>query len=292
MKIGIVGLGSIGMRHYKNAAALGHNVKGFDPANSAYSAFRREVDVYEWCDACIVATPSHFHEGPLRACIERGKHVLVEKPISTDIGGLPLLLATAAEKGLTIMVGNNLRFHPAVKDVAGTPSRPLWANFICATKTDKPTYQSDGVVLCTGAHEVDLAMHLFGPAEMTSAAGIHDEMAQFTLRHNNGVRSSFHLDFTTPREVRQFWIGNEGGNRFVDLPGRFYRTFYADGGDSTFAYNGSYDDDYVDELKAFVDRIQGGLTRGADGEDGLAVLRVLLDVRKRIAFQMDGTFRA
>src|SRR6185295_3721230 len=137
MKIGSVGYGSIGQRHANNFRGMGHDVVVFDPHPDVRVAhgirdYKLERDLYDdpSVDAVVIATPSHCHEGPLRACIERGKHVLIEKPISTAIGGLPALLQSADDRGLVVMMGNNLRFHPCVDQaqqwlMQGLPGKPI-----------------------------------------------------------------------------------------------------------------------------------------------------------------------
>jgi len=278
MKIGCVGYGSIGRRHAENAEKLGHEVVVYDPALPEGTRVKFERNIYEDCDAVVVASPTMFHEQALRACVERGKHVLMEKPIAAQIGALPSLLATADEKGLVVMMGNNLRLHPCVQQVkqwlgAGEIGEPLWANFICAHTTEK--YTSDGVVLNTGAHEVDLALYLFGPARCVSA--IEDSMyANFVLRHNSGVRSTFLLDHATPHRIREFWIAGETKNIGVDLDARRMSL-----GTEAKQAPGSYDNDYLNEMCAFIDRINGRFAPGATGHDGLATLCTLLNVRKK-----------
>jgi predicted dehydrogenase len=292
MKVGIVGLGSIGARHYENAVKLGgHTVSGYDPANPPLSTVKYERELYDWADAVVVATPSYHHEAALRACVERGKHVLIEKPISTSFGQLPSLLARAKEKNLVVMMGNNLRFHPSVqrtkKCLVEGRIAPLWANFICATTTIKPDYLSDGVILNTGSHEVDLALYFFGPARVVAATGQwnehSDDMADFVLLHDSGVRSSFHIDFVTGNEVREFWIGGETGNIHVNLPKRV--TVTDDSGRRHIHKDaGKYDDDYIDEMHEFHVKCAGDSSGpGATGDDGLAALRLLLDIRRMVA---------
>ncbi len=285
MKLGIVGHGSIGQRHATNARDLGHEVKVYDPAIIGGGDFRREADLYDWCDAAVIATPSQFHESGVRACVERGKHVLCEKPISVAVGHMPSLIAEATRKGLTFMVGNNLRFHPCVQQAKIWIAQkeigdPVWSNWICATETTKKTYRGDGVILNTGAHEVDLALYLLGPAKVVSACaefiGGDDVLVDFVLKHQGGARSSFHLDFQTPNEVREFWISGEK-NIGVSLPERMISLT----GTPSQQAPGSYDDDYRNEMAAFVERIEGRFAPGASGEDGLATLKVLLDVRKK-----------
>jgi len=293
MKIGIVGLGSIGKRHAINATKLGHDVHIYDPVVKGDFRFRYERDLYDWCDAAVIASPSQFHEPGLRACVERGKHALVEKPISVAIGALPELLRVAADKKLVVMVGNNLRMHLCVQEAkmwldAEYIGIPLWASFTCAQLSKK--YSEDGVVLNTGSHEVDLALHLFGPARIASAY-VNPLMADFVLEHASGVRSVFHCDFVTAIEVRRFRIVGAGGDIFCDLPSRALRRRMVDDKlptvvhENGFVAIGSYDTDYLDEMRAFIDRIEGKDVPGATGADGLATLDVLIEVEKKAGLE-------
>lgn len=289
MKIGIVGHGSIGSRHAKNARDLGHDVIVYDPAGAfmrAGKTVKFERQIYEEADAIIVATPSPYHEGPLRAAVEHGKHVLVEKPISTSLGMLAPLLRVAEDNDLVVMMGNNLRFHPCVQQTKNWLSEigPIWALFICGT-TAKPSGLADGVAFNVGSHEVDLALHFFGPGEVISASGRWgingpDEIIDFVIRHDTGVRSSFHLDLVTTNEIRECTIGGTKGNIRIWLPGRM-----ASMTNKFRQFPGSYDDDYVDELREFVARIAGDSSGpGATGRDGLATLKLLIDAKVKAAF--------
>lgn len=298
MKIGVVGLGSIGKRHAANAIKLGHDVIAYDPFVHRNDVVKFERDLYEIADAVVIATPSPVHESGLRACVERGKHVLIEKPISVAIGHLPQLLDIAAKKNLIVMMGNNLRFHPCVQEAKSWLyqsyiGKPLWAKFTCASLSIKPLYLSDGVILNTGAHEVDLATHLLGPAVAMIACVRRqgddggDYMADFVLAHENGCRSSFHLDFATPQEVRTFWIAGAEGHIHCDLPKRVIFRMQVDDklpGITHVSHfdddAGSYDDDYLAEMRAFIAAIEGAPMQGATGAAGLATLRLLLDVRR------------
>lgn len=286
MIVGVVGYGSIGQRHAANAASLGHKVLVYDPRTRRDVEF--EHNIYDTCDAVVIATPSWVHIAGIRACAERGRHMLVEKPIATSMATLREMLDFAASKNLVVMVGNNLRFHPCVQEAkrwldADYVGVPIWASFTCAQLSDR--YNADGVILNTGSHEVDLALHLFGPARVASAYA-NAFMADFVLEHTNGVRSVFHLDFVTAIEVRRFRIVGAGGDIFCDLPSRALRRRMVDDKlpgvvhEKGFVAIGSYDTDYLDEMRAFFDRIEGKEVPGATGEDGFATLQVLLDMRK------------
>jgi predicted dehydrogenase len=299
MRIGVVGYGSIGQRHAANAKKLGHETIVYDPMLQ-HNDVKFEREVYETCDAVVIATPSWVHTGCIRACAERGRHMLVEKPISTTDKGLQELLDFAEKSGAVVMMGNNLRFHPCVQQAAECMRRryvgnPLWASFTCAAKSIKAPYLSDGVILNTGSHEVDLALHLLGPARVVYAqarfkrhnAPDADDIADFMLYHENDCRSVFHIDFVTETEIREFRIIGTEGDLFCDLPARTLRGRQPDDKlpgvthVKNFDGPGSYDTDYVDEMRAFIDRIEGKTVDGASGHQGLHALQILLDVRKK-----------
>src|SRR5882672_9098480 len=134
MKVGVVGYGSIGQRHAANAISLGHKVLVYDPLTRRDVGFER--DIYDTCDAVVIATPSWVHIAGIRACAERGRHMLVEKPIATSMATLREMLDFAASKNLVVMMGNNLRFHPCVQETkkwldASYVGIPIWASFTC-----------------------------------------------------------------------------------------------------------------------------------------------------------------
>lgn len=281
MKVGVIGYGSIGSRHALNLEMLGHQVVVYDPA--VRRDVKHEKDVYDECDAIVLATPTIYHSGGIRACAERGKHFLIEKPIGRALGDLQEMLDIAAAKSAIVMMGNNLRFHPCVQQAkrwidAGDIDTPTWAHFTCSNMGQK--YISDGVILNTGAHEVDVAMHLFGPVREVLCANAHtiggdDTIADFVLQHEFGVRSSFHLDIVTPSDIREAWIVGNKDKIGLELINR-----HSSLGKATTSHGGSFDDDYVMEIKAFIDRVEGKDVPGATGVDGLETLKVLLDVRK------------
>lgn len=280
MKIGVVGYGSIGTRHANNLRGLGHKVVVYDPKLTGGDRdFKFEKDLYDSdVEAVVIATPTPFHEGPLHACIEHRKHVLIEKPISVDVGILPALLDVAGDEGLVVMMGNNLRFHPCVAlakqwlDV-GQIGKPIWAQFTCAQLNTK--FYTESALLNWGSHEVDLALHLFGPVAEVLCANVEGEIADFTLLHENNVRSSFHLDYLTTVEIRECWLAGTDHNIGIDFPTRRISL-----GKHAQGMGGTYDDDYVSEVQAFVDRIGGKITPGATGREGLGTLAVLKWVRE------------
>src|SRR5689334_23769811 len=65
-------------------------------------------------DAVVVAVPTAQHLSVARPFLERGVHVLVEKPMATSLAEADEMIALAKETGACLAVGQTERFNPAV----------------------------------------------------------------------------------------------------------------------------------------------------------------------------------
>ena len=271
-KFGILGAsGSIGMRHAKNLQDLGYETVCYDPA--ILNGVSRE-DVFKDSDAIIIATPTECHIDDLYSAMATKKPVFCEKPIAE----YPL----DSFKELQ-MVGYNLRFHGCARvakawldnDDIGTP---MWANFTCGQYNEKYAKAGSGVIL-NWSHEIDLAFHLLGKGAVISGAVAHtkagvDFIADISIRHGTNCLSSVHLDYVTQPEVRQFMICGDKGQIIVDLRGRHAWLRDKDGEIiDQFTDGKTFDDDYIEEIKAFA---EGRYYEGCTGEQGLMTLNACL----------------
>ena len=68
-------------------------------------------------DAVTIAAPTHLHLEIALACIARGVHVLVEKPIASSVDEGREIITAARRAGVTLMVGHVERFNPAVQAI-------------------------------------------------------------------------------------------------------------------------------------------------------------------------------
>lgn len=124
MKIGILGCGLIGE---KRGLQVGHHkvVGVFDPSAIRATAlaqklntkaFESERDLLEnsGADIVIIAATNAQLSPLAEACIDAGKHVLVEKPAGIRVQDLKRLKEKALANGRAVKVGFNHRFHPAL----------------------------------------------------------------------------------------------------------------------------------------------------------------------------------
>jgi predicted dehydrogenase len=290
-QIGIIGLGSIGLRHAKNLLGLGQEVMGYDPdirrseeltRLGGKMATLRMITSAMDMDGIIIASPTKNHAEHIEACLGFDRTVFVEKPIadkpSKDIFSVD-------------MVGYNLRFHSGVIEAkkmldAGDIGAPYWAEFMVAQACDRPEYLRDGVIL-NWSHEIDLALHMLGPAKVmassTRLTNGQDDISDIMLQHDSGCRSFVHLDYIAKPERRDFTIFGAKGYLKANLtmPRSVHWHVNNQSHPSIKFTPSSFDLDYIEEMKAFIDLIDGKPNRGATADDGLRVLETCLEVRKQ-----------
>ena len=128
-----------------------------------------EIDLIDLC------LPSHLHREITLRALERGKHVLVEKPIALSVEDADVMIEAAERAGKLLMVAQVLRFWPefaAIKDVMDggeygalrgahfkrVISRPDWSGDNWFADPDK----TGGAVVDLHIHDTDFIQYLFG----------------------------------------------------------------------------------------------------------------------------------
>ncbi|MEU8815878.1 Gfo/Idh/MocA family oxidoreductase [Actinoplanes sp. NPDC048796] len=106
-------LAAVGSRSAETAAAFAERF-GFARAHGSYVDLAADPDV----DVVYIATPHAFHAEAALLCIEAGKHVLVEKPITLDLLTAAEVIAAARDKGVFLMEAMWMRLNPAIRKIA------------------------------------------------------------------------------------------------------------------------------------------------------------------------------
>jgi predicted dehydrogenase len=112
-------------------------------------------------DAVIVVVPTSAHFSVASAAIERGKHVFIEKPITTTLEEADALLALARSKGVIVQIGHIERFNQAVRAALPHVNKP---RFIDSERLApfSPRGSDVAVVLDLMIHDIDLLLTLVG----------------------------------------------------------------------------------------------------------------------------------
>jgi UDP-N-acetylglucosamine 3-dehydrogenase len=139
------------------------------------SDYRRILDDSR-IQAISIATPSGTHYQIASECMEAGKDVLVEKPMTMDVGEAEELVKIAGRNKRILMVGHIFRYHPAVQELKlRIDAKDLGRiqTIISNRETFSLPRKDMGVIYALGIHELDLFCYLTGvdyPRSVTAVA--------------------------------------------------------------------------------------------------------------------------
>lgn len=317
IQIGVIGCGHWGPNHIRVFSSIaGSNVTAVaDPdANRLQSVGQMypqvrllndyrallELDL----DVIVVATPTRTHYTIAKEAIERGKHVLVEKPLCRTVTEGEDLVRVARERGVVLMVGQVFLFHNGILKLKeflefGDLGKIY---YIGSTRTNLgPIRQDVNAVYDLASHDIAIFNFLLGarPHEVSAVGeaflqkGIED-IAFISLRYPNDVLARVHASWLDPRKVREITIvGDKKMVTWDDLAvlgtvqvfdkGVVRDAYYEDYGHfQLLAREGDitiprikFEEPLKNQARYFLRAIQKGKVDVSDGESGLDVVRTL-----------------
>jgi predicted dehydrogenase len=166
-------------------------------------------------DAVLVATPPRTHHAVVRAALEAGKHVLVEKPLATTSADARDLIDVAEEQGVVLMPGHTFVYSPPVNKVRELIQSDVVGEvyFVTSSRMNLGKYQSDGVILDLAPHDLSILLYWLGDrVSEVSATGRSvfqpdvPETAFITLTFEGGAKANVQLSWLAPRKVRDMIV--------------------------------------------------------------------------------------
>jgi predicted dehydrogenase len=310
--VGLVGLGYWGpnlARNFDDLAELrwlcDASPEALERYRQRYPQARLTGDLEELLadpklDAVVVATPAITHYELAKRALEAGKHVLVEKPPAMNAADAEELCATAEERGLVLMPGHLLLYHPAVRAVKELVDAGELGEVFCvySNRQNLGKIRTDENALWSlGVHDLSVILHLLDeePSEMWAhgnsflTPGVEDVVFCY-LRFPSGKIAHMHLSWLDPHKMRRITVvGKEKMVVFDDMELERKVTIYEKGpwqptetygewqtrtGD-IFSPKIPSDEPLRLECRHFLDLVarDGDAQRAA--QDGLAVVRVL-----------------
>lgn len=166
-------------------------------------------------EAVAIATPPHTHHKLVRAALEAGKHVLVEKPLARTAEEAAELTMLAEELGLVLMPGHTFLYSPPVSKIRNLIKDGVLGDiyFITSSRMNLGKYQSDGVILDLAPHDLSILLHWLDKplTEVTASGcsvyqdGVH-ETAFLTLGFEGGTQANVQVSWLAPRKMRQMIV--------------------------------------------------------------------------------------
>jgi len=170
-------------------------------------------------DAVVLATPVSTHFSFAKQALLAGKHVLVEKPITTSSSEALELIELADKLGLTLMVDHTFLYTSAVKRIKDLVNRGEIGDLLYfdSVRINLGLVQSDINVLWDLApHDFSIMDHICGREPVSiSATGVrhlgcpYENIAYVTVRFNSNSNliAHFHVNWLAPVKIRQTLIG-------------------------------------------------------------------------------------
>jgi predicted dehydrogenase len=170
-------------------------------------------------DAVIIATPVFSHYPLARHALEQGKHVLVEKPMTSAVSEAEHLVDLAARSSRVLMVDHTFLYTSAVRLIrnhlaSGELGKPLYFD---STRINLGLFQSDVNVLWDLApHDLSILQYLVPEAPRSiSAVGVShtanrlENVAYMTVKYESGFIAHLNCSWTSPVKVRQTLLGGD-----------------------------------------------------------------------------------
>jgi predicted dehydrogenase len=299
LRVGVVGVGHIGSNHARLYAEIPTAeftaIYDVDPARANSIAKKSRVtaaksldEFAELVDAVSIATPTNSHHEIAVALLQRGKHLLVEKPITENPQHATELAELAARNQLILQVGHVERFNPVLSALEARLTHP---RFIEAHRLSSyPNRSTDiGVVLDLMIHDLEIVLHLVrAPVQNIDAVGIPvlskgEDIANARIRFENGCVANITSSRISPERMRKIRVFQEDAYLSLDYEkqaGEIYRL-----------ENGKITRDKVpiereeplkQQLVSFVECATTGREPKVSGFQATAALELAIEITKKI----------
>jgi len=314
-RIGLIGLGAMGRNHLRVLLALqGVRLTAVcDQDKDAVEATTQGSDIagyHSWpemldreqLDAVVVAVPTRFHLQVGLGVLEHGLHVLIEKPIATDLKEGRALVTKAAAMKRLLAVGHVERFNPAVRELQ---RRILGGDigrlFQVQARRQGPfpaRIRDVGVVIDLATHDLDVMSHIAGSTVNRVYAETeqrihteHEDILNALLQFQNGTLAVLQVNWLTPTKIRELSVLGERGllvcNYLTQELTYFRNADVEPGRHDVPDLQGVSEGDVVPhpvtraeplqlELESFVRAVRGEAHLEVDGEAGLRALHLAL----------------
>jgi predicted dehydrogenase len=224
LKVAVIGAGVMGKHHANIYAAIPHLdlVAVVDPDEKRCAEARRNYDVRTYktidellfsepVDAVSIASPTSFHYAQSKQLLQAGVHVLVEKPVATEIEQAKELMELSRDLDLVLQVGHITRFYQAVSVLKRQVRHPY---LIEARRLSPYARIKDvGVILDLMIHDIDIVLGLVrSPVKDVTVAGHllngspFEDVAAAQITFENGCIARFLASRVAPDAERTLVI--------------------------------------------------------------------------------------
>ena len=224
VKVGVVGVGSLGQHHARNYSELPNcelvGVADIDrKAATRIASQCRCQALFDYhllldndqIDAVSIVLPTELHYQAAKDFLDRGIHVLVEKPITNEVSEARELIEMASKRDRILQVGHIERFNAAIVHLNKILTRPMWIECHRLGPYD-PRVRDVGVVLDLMIHDIDIVLQIVDSAIVSiEAVGVpiiskREDIANARIKFENGCTANLNVSRVTPSKLRKIRV--------------------------------------------------------------------------------------
>jgi predicted dehydrogenase len=245
-------------------------------------------------DAVSIAVPTRFHHAVAKDFLERGVHVLLEKPITTTLDEADDLIRIASAKKLVFQVGHLERFNPAVLALDSVLNGPRFVESIRIAPF-KPRGTDVNVVLDLMIHDIDIIRTIVGSdVKEIRAVGApvftgEEDIANARIEFGNGCVANVTASRISFKSERKMRIFQSDAYIIVDFQNRKLVVARRGEGEAMpgvpsvrvdeQAFEAA--DALLEEIRSFVRSVADGSPPKVPAEDGRAALEIALRINQQ-----------
>ncbi len=243
MRVGVIGVGVMGRNHARVLSEL-ENVdlvgvcdtdrKTADEVASLFGTipfYYPEELLNQDLDAVHVVVPTFIHHDVASMAIDKGSHVLIEKPIADTVENAQSIFKMAEKgrggKGVTLMVGHIERFNPAIQMLKQLILEDRLGKLISISTLRVAPYPKrivdTGIIVDLACHDIDIMSYLSSSRVRevfcTASSTVHhlEDTASISLTFENGVPGHIETSWLSKIKARKLFATFEGGFVLVDF---------------------------------------------------------------------------
>lgn len=306
LRVGVIGVGYLGRFHARIYASMPDvelvGVVDVDAERArsvadqhGCAAYTDAGELLGRVDAVSVVVPTIHHAAVARPFLERGVHMLMEKPIAPTLGESEELVELAESKGVVFQVGHLERFNAGIMELARRVANPRFLEVHRLGTFVERAIDVD-VVTDLMIHDIDIVLSLVKSHIRSIAAdGIpviteHVDIANARIEFENGAVANVTASRVSNKKLRRIRIfGNEHyyGLDYIDQKLEVVRAVPDPAGGKwpkivTEVLAIEPRPPLDTELAYFVDAVRHRARPLVDGRVGLEALRVAMLVKEKI----------
>ena len=306
LRAAVIGVGALGQHHARVYQSLPEarlvGVFDVDRARAAEVATRHSCrafgelrDLLAEAEVVSVAVPTVDHHRVAREVLDHGRHVLVEKPISSTLAEADDLIRAAGARGVVLQVGHIERFNPAVDVLRATVRQPRFIEVHRLGEFSPRSLDID-VVLDLMIHDLDILASLDGSeATRVDAVGVpvltpKVDIANARIRFASGLIANLTASRVSAEKVRKFRVFSPRTYISVDFTAREARVYRlresAAGPEIGVEHTAAPEEEPLRrQLAAFLRSAREGTPPEVSGSDGRRALALALTILARMSDQ-------